>query len=218
MVGIIAAGLWGADKIWPLPDTNVQTARVVVADDGTPLWRFADAEGVWRYSVSLDQVSPYYIEALLTYEDRWFYDHPGINPLSIGRALWQNLTNQRIVSGGSTLSMQVARLIEPHDRTLTGKLRQVFRTLQLEWHYSKDQILTLYINRAPYGGTLQGIGAASWAYLDKPPSELTRAESALLAVLPQAPSRLRPDRYPERAQLARDKVLSRLAEYGVWSE
>lgn len=218
MVGIIAAGLWGADKIWPLPDTNVQTARVVVADDGTPLWRFADAEGVWRYSVSLDQVSPYYIEALLTYEDRWFYEHPGINPLSIGRALWQNLTNQRIVSGGSTLSMQVARLIEPHDRTLTGKLRQVFRTLQLEWHYSKDQILTLYINRAPYGGTLQGIGAASWAYLDKPPSELTRAESALLAVLPQAPSRLRPDRYPERAQLARDKVLSRLAEYGVWSE
>ncbi|WP_159566902.1 peptidoglycan glycosyltransferase PbpC [Budvicia diplopodorum] len=218
MIAVTVAGLWCADKIWPLPDTNVQMARVVVSDDGTPLWRFADADGVWRYSVSLDQVSPYYIQALLTYEDRWFYDHPGINPLSIGRALWQNLTHQRIISGGSTLSMQVARLIEPHDRTLTGKLRQVFRTLQLEWHYSKDQILTMYINRAPYGGTLQGIGAASWAYLDKPPSELTRSEAALLAVLPQAPSHLRPDRYPERAQQARDKVLSRLAEYGVWSE
>lgn len=218
MIALTAAGLWCADKVWPLPDTNVRIARVVVAEDGTPLWRFADADGVWRYSVSLDQVSPYYIQALLTYEDRWFYDHPGINPLSIGRAMWQNLTNQQIISGGSTLSMQVARLIEPHDRTLTGKLRQVLRTLQLEWHYSKDQILTLYINRAPYGGTLQGIGAASWAYLDKPPSELTRSEAALLAVLPQAPSRLRPDRYPERAQEARDKVLSRLAEYGVWSE
>lgn len=217
LILLSAFGLWLADKLWPLPDPNVQTAKVVVAEDGTPLWRFADADGVWRYSVSLDEVSPYYLEALLTYEDRWFYSHPGINPLSIGRALWQNLTNQRIISGGSTLSMQVARLIEPHDKTYLGKLRQVFRTLQLEWHYSKDQILTIYINRAPYGGTLQGIGAASWAYLDKPPSELTRSEAALLAVLPQAPSRLRPDRYPERAQEARNKVLDRLEEYGVWS-
>ncbi|MDR0805657.1 MAG: peptidoglycan glycosyltransferase PbpC [Enterobacteriaceae bacterium] len=213
---IAAAGLWLADKIWQLPDPNVQAAKVVVADDGTPLWRFADAEGIWRYSVSLEEVSPYYLEALLTYEDRWFYSHPGINPLSIARAAWQNLTSQRIISGGSTLSMQVARLIEPHDRSFMGKLCQLFRTLQLEWHYSKDQILTIYINRAPYGGTLQGIGAASWAYLDKPPSELTRSEAALLAVLPQAPSRLRPDRYPERAQAARDKVLDRLAEYGIW--
>ncbi|GKX58579.1 penicillin-binding protein 1C [Leminorella grimontii] len=217
-IAFSAAALWCADRLWPLPDPNVQAARVVVADDGSPLWRFADSEGVWRYSVSLDEVSPYYLEALLTYEDRWFYSHPGVNPLSILRALWQNVTNHRVVSGGSTLSMQVARLIEPHDKTLTGKLRQVFRTLQLEWHYSKEQILTIYINRAPYGGTLQGIGAASWAYLDKPPSELTRSEAALLAVLPQAPSRLRPDRYPQRAQEARDKVLDRLQEYGVWSE
>lgn len=218
LIAVTASGLWLADKIWPLPAPDVQVAKVVVAEDGSPLWRFADADGVWRYSVSLNEVSPYYLQALLTYEDRWFYSHPGINPLAIMRALWQNLTNQRIVSGGSTLSMQVARLIEPHDKTFVGKLRQVFRTLQLEWHYTKDQILTIYINRAPYGGTLQGIGAASWAYLDKPPSELTRSEAALLAVLPQAPSRLRPDRYPERAQAARDKVLDRLEEYGVWDK
>ncbi|MBK5144923.1 peptidoglycan glycosyltransferase PbpC [Budviciaceae bacterium BWR-B9] len=218
LIAVTASGLWLADKIWPLPAPDVQVAKVVVAEDGSPLWRFADADGVWRYSVSLNEVSPYYLQALLTYEDRWFYSHPGINPLAIMRALWQNLANQRIVSGGSTLSMQVARLIEPHDKTFFGKLRQVFRTLQLEWHYTKDQILTIYINRAPYGGTLQGIGAASWAYLDKPPSELTRSEAALLAVLPQAPSRLRPDRYPERAQAARDKVLDRLEEYGVWDK
>ena len=210
--------LWLADRLWPLPMPADDLARVVLAEDGTPLWRFADAEGVWRYPVSVEQVSPYYLEALLTYEDRWFYQHPGINPLALARATWQNLTGGRVLSGGSTLSMQVARLLDPHSRTLPGKLRQVWRTLQLEWHLSKAQILELYLNRAPFGGTLQGVAAASWAYLGKSPLQLTPAEAALLAVLPQAPSRLRPDRHPERARLARDKVLQRLGEYQVWPQ
>ncbi|MCO7507057.1 MULTISPECIES: peptidoglycan glycosyltransferase PbpC [unclassified Pseudomonas] len=210
--------LWLADRLWPLPMPADDLARVVLAEDGTPLWRFADAEGVWRYPVTLDQVSPYYLEALLTYEDRWFYRHPGVNPLALGRAAWQNLTGGRVLSGGSTLSMQVARLLDPHSRTLPGKLRQVWRTAQLEWHLSKRQILELYLNRAPFGGTLQGVAAASWAYLGKSPLQLTPAEAALLAVLPQAPSRLRPDRHPERARLARDKVLQRLGEYQVWPQ
>ncbi|CFR10716.1 penicillin-binding protein 1C [Yersinia frederiksenii] len=214
---IFPAALLLADKIWPLPLTEVQVARVVVAEDGTPLWRFADADGVWRYPVSLRDVSPYYLQALLTFEDRWFYRHPGVNPLSLIRAAGQDLRAGKILSGGSTLSMQVARLIDPHPRTLLGKLRQIWRTAQLEWHFSKDQILEIYLNRAPFGGTLQGIGAASWTYLGKPPSQLTPAEAALLAALPQAPSRLRPDRYPLRAKAARDKVLSRLADYQVWS-
>ncbi|PHM73597.1 peptidoglycan glycosyltransferase PbpC [Xenorhabdus kozodoii] len=212
------AALWLADKIWPLPIHNVKMARVVIGADGSPLWRFADSEGIWRYPVTLDHVSPDYLQALLTYEDRWFYQHPGINPISLLRAAWQDLRAGKIVSGGSTISMQVARLIDPHPRTLAGKLKQIWRTLQLEWHYSKDEILEMYLNRAPFGGTLQGIGAASWAYLGKSPSELSAGEAALLAVLPQAPSRLRPDRYPERAQAARDKVLQRLAQYHVWSE
>lgn len=210
--------LWLADRLWPLPMPADDLARVVLAEDGTPLWRFADAEGVWRYPVTLDQVSPYYLEALLTYEDRWFYRHPGVNPLALGRAAWQNLTGGRVLSGGSTLSMQVARLLDPHSRTLPGKLRQVWRTAQLEWHLTKRQILELYLNRAPFGGTLQGVAAASWAYLGKSPLQLTPAEAALLAVLPQAPSRLRPDRHPERARLARDKVLQRLGEYQVWPQ
>ncbi|MDE1475035.1 peptidoglycan glycosyltransferase PbpC [Xenorhabdus bovienii] len=213
----LLAAVWLADKIWPLPLHNVKMARVVVGEDGSPLWRFADNEGIWRYPVTLEQVSPEYIQALLTYEDRWFYKHPGINPVSLLRAAWQDIRAGKIVSGGSTISMQVARLIDPHPRTFTGKFRQIWRTLQLEWHYSKDQILEMYLNRAPFGGTLQGVGAASWAYLGKPPSELSPGEAALLAVLPQAPSRLRPDRYPERAQAARDKVLQRLKQYNVWS-
>ncbi len=197
-----------------MPDEGM--ARVVLASDGTPLWRFADKQGVWRYPINIKQVSPFYIEALLTYEDRWFYDHPGINLIALGRAFWQNLTGGKIISGGSTLSMQVARLIDPHPRSYWGKIQQIFRTIQLEWHYSKDEILTFYLNRAPYGGTIEGIAAASWTYLGKPPNQLTRAEAALLAVLPQAPSRLRPDRYPQRAKLARDKVLDRLGDFAIW--
>lgn len=210
--------LWWADRQWPLPLAEAQMARVVTAEDGTPLWRYADSDGVWRYPVTLADVSPYYLQALLTYEDRWFYRHPGVNPLSLLRAAWQDLLGGQVISGGSTLSMQVARLIDPHPRTLGGKLRQVWRTAQLEWHLSKAQILEIYLNRAPFGGTLQGVGAASWTYLGKPPSALTPGEAALLAVLPQAPSRLRPDRYPLRAQAARDKVLARLAYYHVWPQ
>ncbi|AUZ44581.1 peptidoglycan glycosyltransferase PbpC [Pseudomonas orientalis] len=214
----VIALLWLADRIWPLPLPRDDLARVVLAEDGTPLWRFADANGVWRYPVQTREVSPYYLDALLTYEDRWFYRHPGVNPLALARATWQNLTGARVVSGGSTLSMQVARLLDPHSRTLHGKLRQLWRTAQLEWHLSKDEILNLYLNRAPFGGTLQGVAAASWAYLGKSPAQLTHAEAALLAVLPQAPSRLRPDRHPQRAQHARDKVLRRLAEFQVWPQ
>ncbi|WP_256586962.1 peptidoglycan glycosyltransferase PbpC [Pseudomonas sp. R9.37] len=214
----VIALLWLADRIWPLPLPKDDLARVVLAEDGTPLWRFADANGVWRYPVQTREVSPYYLDALLTYEDRWFYEHPGVNPLALLRATWQNLTGARVVSGGSTLSMQVARLLDPHSRTFHGKLRQLWRTAQLEWHLSKDEILNLYLNRAPFGGTLQGVAAASWAYLGKSPAQLTHAEAALLAVLPQAPSRLRPDRHPQRAQQARDKVLRRLAEFQVWPQ
>ncbi|MBY8948571.1 peptidoglycan glycosyltransferase PbpC [Pseudomonas sp. SH10-3B] len=215
---LMVALLWLADRIWPLPLPKDDLARVVLAEDGTPLWRFADANGVWRYPVQTREVSPYYLDALLTYEDRWFYQHPGVNPLALARATWQNLTGARVVSGGSTLSMQVARLLDPHSRTFHGKLRQLWRTAQLEWHLSKEQILNLYLNRAPFGGTLQGVAAASWAYLGKSPAQLTHAEAALLAVLPQAPSRLRPDRHPQRAQQARDKVLRRLAEFQVWPQ
>ena len=200
----------------PLPKQR-DTSTLVVAADGTPLRAFADAEGVWRYPASIDSVSPLYLQALLTYEDRWFWRHPGINPLAILRASGQLLRGGRIVSGGSTLTMQVARILDPHTRTPWGKLKQMLRAVQLEVHLSKRQILALYLERAPYGGTIEGVEAASWAYLGKPAAQLSHAEAALLAVLPQAPSRLRPDRHPEAAQKARDKVLSRMAELGAWT-
>ncbi|MGV8960604.1 MAG: penicillin-binding protein 1C [Stenotrophomonas sp.] len=200
----------------PLPKSS-DTSTLVVASDGTPLRAFADAEGVWRYPADADSVSPLYLQALLNYEDRWFWRHPGINPWALVRAGKQWVFERRIVSGGSTLTMQVARILDPHTRTPWGKLKQLLRAVQLEVHLSKAQILALYLQRAPYGGTIEGVEAASWAYLGKPASRLSQAEAALLAVLPQSPSRLRPDRHPQAAQQARDKVLERMATLGVWS-
>ena len=209
-----------SDRLYPLNLVNQKDnfARIVVDRDGEPLRAFADANGVWRYPVQREQVSEYYLDALLNYEDRWFFYHPGVNPFSLTRAAFQNLKSGRIVSGGSTITMQVARLLHPHSRTLRGKAQQMLRALQLEWHLSKNEILELYLNYAPFGGAREGVQSASYQYLGKSVSELTRAEAALLAVLPQAPSRLRPDRYPRRAQLARDKVLNRLMALNIWSQ
>ncbi|KPN21430.1 penicillin-binding protein 1C [Xanthomonas sp. Mitacek01] len=203
----------------PQLPARADTSAVVVARDGTPLRAFADADGVWRHPATPQSVSPLYLQALLGYEDRWFRRHPGINPPAMARAAWQWLRGGRIVSGGSTLTMQVARILDPQPRgrTLHGKLVQMLRALQLEVHLSKDEILTLYLERAPFGGTIEGVEAASWAYLGKPAAQLSHAEGALIAVLPQAPSRLRPDREPEAARAARDKVLDRMATLGVWS-
>jgi len=200
----------------PLPDAN-RGSTVVLARDGSPLRAFADAQGIWSYPVSVDEVSPLYLQALIGYEDRWFWNHPGINPFASLRALMQMIANGRVVSGGSTLTMQVARILEPHPRSIGGKLRQSLRALQLEAHLGKREILELYLAHAPFGGTLQGVEAASWAYLGHSARQLSHAEAALLVVLPQAPSRLRPDRNASDARAARDKVLERMATLGVWT-
>jgi len=226
MVGLLGIGglVWGLflvlDHGFPLRLPEAQGrdfAQLVVDLHGRPLRVFPDADGVWRYPVRVREVSPHYLTALVTYEDRWFYYHPGINPLSLMRAFGQRLKHGRTVSGGSTLTMQVARILHPHPRNLMGKTRQMFRALQLEWHFSKQEILTLYLNHAPFGGTVEGVQAASYTYLGKPASQLTHAEAALLAVLPQRPSALRPDRHPEQARQARDKVLQRLAHTRRWT-
>ena len=216
-LGIVALLLL-LDRMFPLPLPAAGSgSTIVLARDGKPLRAFPDADGVWRYPVTTDEVSPLYVEALLTYEDRWFWRHPGVNPLALARACVQWLVHRRLVSGGSTLTMQVARILDGTPHSALGKLRQILRALQLEAHLSKRDILTLYLDRAPFGGTIEGVEAASWAYLGKPAARLSHAEAALLAVLPQMPSRLRPDRRPQAARAARDKVLTRMADLGVWS-
>lgn len=202
----------------PSPDREKDFAVMVTAENGAPLRAFPDPDGVWRYPVVPEQVSPRYLEALINYEDQMFYHHPGVNPWSLLRAAYLYAKEGRPVSGGSTLTMQTARIIDMHKRTIPGKMKQIFRALQLEWHFSKEEILTIYLNYAPFGGPVEGVQAASYAYLGKSARELSHAEAALLAVLPQAPSRFRPDRHPETAARARDKILDRMADFGVWDE
>lgn len=204
--------LFLADQLFPppLPGRSAPHAQVVVARDGTPLRAFPDRTHIWRHPVRIEEVSPRYVDALLGFEDRYFRWHPGVNPFALLRAGWQWAASGRVVSGGSTLTMQVARILEPTPHTVPGKLRQIARALQLELRLSKREILELYLTFAPMGGVLEGVEAASRAYLGKPAQRLTAAEAALLAALPQSPSLLRPDRHPQRARLARDKVLARM--------
>lgn len=202
----------------PLLDRVQQISMLVLDSQDRILRGFATAQGTWRLPARVAEVDPLYLQMLLAYEDQRFAIHPGIDPLAVGRALGQWLTHGRIVSGASTLTMQTARLLEPHPRTLAGKFGEMLRALQLERRYSKDEILDFYLTLAPYGGNLEGVRAAALAWFGKEPIRLTAAEAALLVVLPQAPSRLRPDRFPDRARVARDKVLERMSQLGVLSE
>ena len=213
----IAAGLAIADLAFPPPLPPADSGLVVTAADGTPLRAYPGSDGVWRYPVPPDAVSPLYLEALLAYEDRWFHWHPGVNPYALARAAWQWARHGEIVSGGSTLTMQVARMLDPGARNVRGKVKQIARALQLERRYGKREILTLYLNHAPMGGIVHGVEMASRVYLGKSASHLTHAEAALLTALPQAPSRLRPDREAAAAEKARNKVLDRLVSSGRWS-
>ncbi|CAN5423460.1 penicillin-binding protein 1C [soil metagenome] len=219
IVFTIGAGLVVLDRVFalPLPDPGDQ-GFTIVANDGTPLRTYPSAGGVWRQPVTIEAVSPRYLEALLGYEDRWFWTHDGVNALALGRAAIQWVGTGRIVSGGSTLTMQVARLIDPRtrSRSIKAKLIQSARALQLEAHLSKREILTLYLNFAPMGGAVEGVEMGSRAWLGKPALELSHAEAALLAALPQSPTRLRPDRAAGAARRSRDKVLQRLLDNRTW--
>lgn len=199
----------------PVLDRARQTSALVLDGQNRILRSFTTAQGTWRLPTQPDGVDPLYLRMLLAYEDRRFPSHPGVDPLAVVRATGQWLTHGRIVSGASTLTMQTARLLEPHPRTLTGKFGEMLRALQLEWRYGKEEILSFYLTLAPYGGNLEGVRAAALAWFGKEPVRLTAAEAALLVALPQSPSRWRPDRFPDRARAARDKVLQRMEQVGV---
>lgn len=217
VVAVLAAGAvagWIV-SLGPLPLAAAREVSTTVLDrNGKLLRAFAMADGRWRLPVdATTDVDPGYLNLLLGYEDRRFYSHAGIDPLALGRAALQLLTRGHIVSGGSTITMQLARLIEPRRRrSIYAKLRQMVRALQLERELSKSEILNLYLTLAPFGGNLEGIRAASLAYFGKEPKRLSLAESALLVALPQSPERRRLDRHPATAHTARDRVLMRMVE------
>jgi penicillin-binding protein 1C len=214
IAGIFAA--WVV-SLGPLPLAQAREVSTTIVDrNGKLLRAYAMADGRWRLPVDARTgVDPGYLKLLLAYEDRRFYSHDGVDPLALGRAAFQFLSRGHIVSGGSTITMQLARLMEPRrERSVYAKLRQVVRALQIERQLNKEQILDLYLAVAPFGGNLEGVRAASIAYFGKDPKRLSLAESALLVALPQSPETRRLDRYPEAARAARDRVLDRMSEAG----
>jgi penicillin-binding protein 1C len=223
---LLAASLWlGAysrDRVeaWiettVLPPLLVETSVEVLDRDGDLLRAYTVADGRWRLAVELDRVDRTYLATLLAFEDKRFRDHIGVDPWAMLRAVGQAVWNGHVVSGGSTLTMQVARLLEESGTgALDGKIRQIRVALALERRLTKDEILTLYLHLAPFGGNLEGIRAATLSYFGKEPLRLTPAEAALLVAIPQSPELRRPDRSVERATDARDRVLQRALEDGL---
>lgn len=218
LVLVLSAGAVGLAVIRaeapPPPEPKVSAE--VVDKEGRLLRPFALPDGRWRLAASASDVDPRLLAMILAYEDRRFRDHVGIDALALLRAAGQAVGALRVVSGGSTLTMQVARLtLPPRARTLDAKLAQMRRALELEARLSKDEILSLYLTLAPYGGNIEGVRAAALTYFGKEPRRLTLGEAALLVALPQAPEARRPDRHPARAKAARDRVLDRLAAQGL---
>lgn len=216
LFGVMTATV--VDRLFPLDLSRLAAISTVVEDrDGTMLRAFKTSDRQWRLPVATAAVSPEYIRLLLDIEDKRFWLHPGFDPLSLVRASVQDVVRGHVVSGGSTLTMQVVRLLEPRPRTWRSKLIEIARAIQLEAHLGKSEILRAYLTLTPMGGNLQGVRAGSLAWFGKEPTGLSDAEAALLVALPQAPGQLRPDAAPDAATRARNRILATAQRDGLLS-
>jgi penicillin-binding protein 1C len=214
---LVAAAAWWMTSLGPTPlGQHLEFSTAVLDRDGRLLRAYATSQGRWRLPATVAEVDPRFFDLLFAYEDKRFRVHHGVDPLALLRAALQLAGSGHIESGGSTLTMQVARLLEPRSqRTMAAKLRQVVRAIEIERVLNKDEVLTLYLDLAPYGGNIEGIRAASLAYFGKEPRHLSLGQAALLVALPQSPELRRPDRFADAARAARDRVLDRFAATGA---
>jgi penicillin-binding protein 1C len=205
------------DRHYPPSLAGINQVSVEVLDrDGKLLRAFVTKQGRWRLRTRLEDIDSEFVKLLIAYEDKRFWFHAGVDPYAMFRAAGQFVVNGRIVSGASTITMQLARLLEPRKRrSLLSKIRQIILALQIERRLNKHQILQAYLTLAPYGGNLEGVRAASLAYFAKEPKGLTLSQSALLVALPQSPEQRRPDRFVKNAKQARDVVLKRVSKINV---
>ncbi len=200
---------FGLDRAFPPNLSRLATTGSEILDrQGRTVALFPAPGGVWRFSASTEDVAPVLLDTLVATEDRQFWHHPGVNPLALLRATVQDLRAGRVVSGGSTLTMQAARLLEPRPRTVRSKLIEIARAVQLEWHFSKRDILGIWLTLAPYGGNLEGVRAGSMAWFGASARNLDAAQAALLVGIPRRPEALRPDRHPDAARAVRDRILA----------
>ncbi len=208
LVAMAGAAL-ALDRLFPPNLSRIATTGTEILDrQGRTVALFPAPGGVWRFRTAADDVAPVLLHMLVATEDRHFWHHPGVNPLSLLRASVQDLRAGRIVSGGSTLTMQAARLLEPRPRTVRSKLIEIARAFQLEWHYSKREILGIWLTLAPYGGNLEGVRAGSMAWFGASVRNLDAAQAALLVGIPRRPEALRPDRHRDAARAVRDRILA----------
>ncbi len=203
--------------VFPLPD-RIEYSTIVTDDKGEVVHAFLTSDQQWRMKTELSEISPLLRKTIIEKEDKYFYYHPGINLLAMARAFFRNIIHMRRTSGASTITMQVARRLEPKKRTYWNKLREMFRALQLEWKYSKDEILQLYLNEVPYGGNIEGVKSASVLYFKKDPDHLSLAEITALSVIPNRPSSLVIGRNNDRIVAERNKWLRRWAREKIFTE
>lgn len=203
------------DILFPLPQMK-SFSKEIYAKDGTLLTAYLTEDDKWRMYTRLNEITPDLKRAIIEKEDSWFYLHPGINPVSLIRAFYSNITGGRIISGASTITMQLARLLEPKNRTYTNKIAEMFRAVQLELHYTKDEILEMYLSLLPYGGNIEGVKAASYIYFNRPPDKLSLAQSVILAVIPNDPNRLRIDLNVEKALTERNFRIKKFINENVF--
>jgi penicillin-binding protein 1C len=197
------------DRLFPPNLSRLEATGTEVLDrQGRLLAMLPAPGGVWRFRTTVDDVSRPFLDLLVATEDRRFWQHPGVDPIAIVRAAAQWIRAGHVVSGGSTLSMQAARLLEPRPRTLRSKIIEAARALQLEWRFGKAGVLGIWLTLAPYGGNLEGVRAGARAWFGTSAAALDPAQAALLVALPRRPEALRPDRHPVRAEAVRDRVLA----------
>jgi penicillin-binding protein 1C len=217
VAGLAVLGLVVIVMRTPMPEMSRLESRsqLVLSSSGEPLWGFLAPDGKWRFSMSTAGADPKFLRMLIAYEDKRYHSHRGVDFLALARACIEAVRSRGVVSGASTLTMQVVRLLEPKPRTFSAKLDQILKALKLERAYTKEEILGIYLTLAPYGGNVEGLRAASLIYFGKEPKRLSAAESALLTALPQSPEARRPDRHAEAARAARDRILTTLASRGL---
>src|ERR1700722_2230482 len=212
IIGLVLAGIFLtfllANWVFPLPD-RIEYSTIITDDKGEVVHAFLTRDQQWRMKTELGEISPLLRKTIVEKEDKYFYYHPGVNLLAMVRALGRNILHWRRTSGASTITMQVARALEPKERTYWNKLVEVLRAFQLEWKYSKSQILQLYLNVVPYGGNIQGVKAASILYFKKNPDHLSLAEITALSIIPNRPSSLVMGRNNDRIVEERNKWLRR---------
>ena len=214
---VLCGVVLGTDRLFPPPlDKKTERSAMVFDRFGKPLRAFPIEGGRWRFEANLEEIDPVFLAALLEVEDQRFYSHTGVDWIGMIRAAWSSARAGRIVSGGSTITMQTARMLEPRPRNVGSKLVEIIRAVQIESRMSKEEILELYLSLTPYGGNLEGIRAASYAYFRRAPNRLTDDQIALLIALPQSPEARRPDLREAGAIAGRNHIAQKLYRLGFY--